>query len=88
MANSRHTVYTVQCHAGNSTILCAQNFYLSCNNGTHVYIECKLLCEAWINPGDSYTLFETVFTIMSGLFCLFTCVILAVIAFSVQKDEM
>ena len=64
--------------------MCGKNFYLY--NGTQ--IECKLLCEAWVNPGDSYTLLETIFTTMSALSCLFMCIVLALVAFSLQRDEM
>ena len=68
---------------GNSTT-CGKYFYLY--NVTR--IECKLLCDAWVNPGDSYALLETILTIMSTLFCLFMCVILALVAFTLQRDEM
>ena len=63
-------------YTGNSTIKGAQHFYLY--NGS----DCQLFCNAWTYRNNAYSVVETVLT-MTALFCLFSCIVLAVRAFTI-----
>ena len=62
--------------------MCAHGFYLYNDS------ECHLLCDAWVKRDTTYTLIETVASIMTTIFCVCSCVILAIIAFTIRKHEM
>ena len=76
--------YTVCIIGNNAThpILCAKAFY--------VYDDsvCRPLCHTWVSGNVTEDLVKDVFTIIISVVCLLSCAALAVIAFTVQRDEM